>query len=225
MQITSNSITLKNLQRNDFEGLSQSVGNSPKDILDRTPIAVLAKFEGIAERAEIFLAKELNNLHKSLNIAENLNMQPWQIPQLAEQLLLMFPVETLEDFVLCFRRGSLGFYGKIFRLDAAVINEWMQKYLEEKYTYVEAKVQEQQDQTLKDNEVNYEAFKKRVGEVFKEEKKTNFKENEYQRWKLEQGPYMYYPVRGVEIYATSQEHAEEIVRKLIALGELEEVRK
>lgn len=176
-------------------------------------------------KIEAFLAVQIAKLVEQCNINQNLNIQKYQIPIIAAQLIEKYPVESLEDFVLCFKRGGAGFYGTIYKLDASVLCEWMGLYLDEKYTFVEAMVKEEQSKNIEKNKVNYEEFKKRSGEIFTPERQNNAKENEYQKWKLENAQYMYYPVRGLEIYATSQEKAEEIVRKLISLGELEVVSK
>jgi polyhydroxyalkanoate synthesis regulator phasin len=215
--------TAINLAEGKFDDIESAVGFAVKEILDRPPIAMLRKIEGMSMKLEMFLAIQIGKLINSVNIANNLNIQHAQIPIIAKQLIENYPIESLEDFVLCFKRGLATFYGTIYRLDAAVLNEWMKQYLDEKYTYVEAKVQEQQEQTVKANEVNYEKFKERVRDFVKEEKGTNFKENEYQRMKLA-NPYRYYDIRGLKIYATSEEHAEKLVQRLIELGEVEEVK-
>jgi len=218
----SSSTTVQKLVANDFEGLEKSVGVSIKSILDRPPICMLMKVTGELP-PELFLARQLHALANMVNVDARLNLQPQQIPTIAGVLMQEFPAESLEDFVLCFRRGSIGVYGQIFRLDAGILCEWMRKYLDEKYTHVERQHEEKKKEGIKQDEVNYEAFRERVSEFLQQDKKgfSSANENEIQRQKLN-NPYAYYPVRGVQIYATSQEHAEAIAQRMIDKGELEE---
>lgn len=172
------------------------------------------------EKIEAFIAVQIAKLVEQSNISQALTIQQYQIPVIAAQLVENYPVETLEDFVLCFKRGGAGFYGTIYKLDASVLCDWMKAYLYEKYTFVEAKVKEEQQNHIEENKVNYDAFKERVQKDFIEpEKITNAKENEYQRMRLE-NPYKYYTVEGVQILATSQQHAEQLIEKMIQSGEL-----
>jgi hypothetical protein len=220
LQTLSLTTTAANLAKNDFIGIEKSVGFSAKELIDKPPIAMLKKVDGVGEKVEAFLAVQLVKLIESVNINSALSIQNYQIPTIAGQLVEMYPVESLEDFVLCFKRGSAGFYGTIYKLDASVLCEWMKAYLDEKYTFVESKVKEEQAKGIEENQVNYDEFKKRAGEMFAKDKQTNFKENEYQKMKL-QNPYKYYTVFNLQIYATSQTHAEQLVQKMIDSGELE----
>jgi hypothetical protein len=168
---------------NKFSDIVQSVGMNAKELLDRPPLAMLKKIEGMDLKLEMFLAAEIKKLVDMVNVNENLNIQQYQIPIIAQQFIENYPVESLEDFVLCFKRGAAGFYGVIYRLDVATLSDWMEKYLQEKYTYVEAKVKEEQAVGIEANSVNYEEFKKRAGEVFAKEK-TNHNDNDFQIYKL-----------------------------------------
>lgn len=213
-------ITVTSLEKNKFSDLIASVGFGIQSILDRPPIQMLCRIEGFKQKIEIFLALQLSKLKDAVNIDARLNLQDEQIPAIAAQLVEMYSVESLEDFVLCFKRGATGFYGSIYRLDAAVLNEWFRKYLDDKYSHIEAEVSKQKIETDKANEINYEEFKKRAGEFVKPQKQTNAAENEYQRRKLE-NPYRYFKVKNIEVYATSQQHAEELIQKMIDMGEIE----
>lgn len=213
--------TVKNLTDGTFEGIEKSVGYSVKELLDKPPIAMIKQIVE-PEKIEMFLAIQITKLLNGCNIAENLNIQKYQIPIIAAQLIELYPVESLEDFVLCFKRGQCGFYGTIYKLDASVLTEWMAKYLDEKYQLIESNVKKQQQQTTEENEINYDKFKERVGQFLETKRVNNFKENEYQRQKL-LNPWRYYEVEGLQIYAQSQEHAETLVQKLIDNGDLERV--
>lgn len=225
MQLLSNTLkttTAINLVNDKFDEIDKSVGFAVKDIIDKPPIAMLRKSVG-DEKLEAFLAVQIAKLNQMVNISQSNNFQDYQIPIIAKQLIEMYPVETLEDFVLCFKRGAGGFYGTIYnKLDGSVLCEWMKKYLDEKYTYVEAKVSNEKNQHIENDKVNYEKFRERVAEFIKPKGRfDNVSENDIQRKKLD-NPYKYFTVRGVEIYATSQEHAEELVNIMVQKGILVE---
>lgn len=78
---------------------------------------------------------ELVNLASLMSVGGNLNDS--QVTFIAEQLIELYPSESIADFKICFTRGAIGAYGQIQRMDGITLREWMEKYLEEKYKVME----------------------------------------------------------------------------------------
>jgi hypothetical protein len=85
-----------------------------------------------------FIEYELIRLMAMVNVDQRLNIQKHQIPVIAQELYETFKTESIEDIAVCFKRGAMGTYGEIYRLDGAVIAGWMRAYLEEKYSVIES---------------------------------------------------------------------------------------
>lgn len=106
------------------------------------------------------LEREIIKLANQVNVAHNIN--PTQLPFIAETLLTTYPTESLADFILVFKRGSIGFYGNTYhKLDCATIMEWMQKHIEEKAMYRErdnTASKKQEEKTA----IDYNEYKQRV---------------------------------------------------------------
>ena len=238
----SNAATVALLKDNKFDALAKAVPNKIAELLDCEPIESLIRNAG-EQTVLAFVEAELIKLAANVNVDQRLNLKDYQVPVIAEHLMTNYKWESIEDFTLCFRRASCGFYGEIFRLDAAVIGTWMAKYLEEKYDALEqrkAKEKHAEKEALKLN-VDEDGDKCVIGPdgkkhkivdgtnylkqilsnlgVEPEEDKTNAKENAYQREKLA-NPYKYFKVRNLQIMATSQEHAEQLVELMIKRGDL-----
>jgi hypothetical protein len=93
------------------------------------PMRVMQRF---TENMMPFLEYELILLASRVNVDVRLNIQRGQVKDMALQLYEMFPADSLEDVSLCLRQGAQGKYGELYRIDLAVITQWMKKYLEEK---------------------------------------------------------------------------------------------
>lgn len=187
----------------------------------------------------IFLKLELTKLAERIAVGNNIT--PTQMEFIATQLVEFFPNETLADFKICFERGCMGQYGDIFRMDGIVIRKWMEKYLEEKYIVLEDKLNKEKDEMYKpaSKEKGYDPDKhqkwldklkevcspgQKVPDVSRDEILRNGQQDPPKRQGLTLG-YKYFDVRGVQIYAVTQEHAEELAEKLVRQGILEEVKK
>lgn len=175
-----------------FDDLARSVSNKVSDLLDCETITALVGHAG-EKTVQMYLEAELIKLAGNFNGNPALNLKDYQVPIIAEMLIQNYKWESAEDFTLCFRRASCGFYGEIYRIDGAVIGQWMSRYLEEKYDALEQrKAKEKQDDKkpvsiVKLTAEHAEEYGKRYVEGDKK-KPDNSKENAYQREKLNNPP-------------------------------------
>lgn len=110
-------------------------GITIKNIIDNAiPIREVIKAMGLVNVARA-LDIQLTRLVANLNLKWNLN--DLQIKTIVEDLIEKFQNESIEDFVMVFKKARHGEYGELFRLDSAVIFGWMDKYLDEKYQVIE----------------------------------------------------------------------------------------
>jgi hypothetical protein len=179
----------------------------------------------------IFVKIELIKLSERVSVSNNLT--DTQTEFIATQLVEMFPNESLADFKLCFERGCIGQYGEIFRMDGIVLRKWMEKYLDEKYVVIEEELRKERsgeyEQPIHPAEggPGYKAFKEWAKSLQEGSKVPGMTDADYQKYGREKpvrntatAGYKYFTVGNVEVLALTQEHAEELVEKLIQHGKL-----
>lgn len=176
------------------------------------PIIMVEKV--VSEHAILqYIEFELIETTRMLNMNPGLLLQKHQLPLVAKTLYDNFKNESLEDFSLAFKRGATGFYNPegLFRIDGAVITQWMQKYLEEKYTHIESESQRSKAKYKKEETaVDYKAYLERKA---KETDDTRQKEIAEKRKNVDYELYKLNNVRkcyiadDMEVYATSEEEA------------------
>lgn len=87
--------------------------------------------ENLGKELKISLDLQLMRLAASMNLTRNITGA--QVETIVLDLIELFPYETLEDFILVFKRIRQGYYGTDYnRLDGATIRGCMQKHLDEK---------------------------------------------------------------------------------------------
>jgi len=118
------------ISRNDFKVASDLLPKTFQGALEQPKVRELVSIHG-HEQIQLMIEFELINLASLMSVGGNLNKA--QVPFIAEQLIEMYPNESIADFKLCFRKGSIGEYGDIQRLDGITIGQWMKSYLDAKY--------------------------------------------------------------------------------------------
>lgn len=117
-----------------------------KIIKEAVPMVELKRAIGQRQVA-IALDIQLTRLVANLNLKWNVN--DVQIKTIVEDLLDKYPAESLEDFILCFKKARQGEYGELIRLDGPIIFNWMSQYLDEKYKAIEEDLMKQKDEYYK----------------------------------------------------------------------------
>ncbi len=124
------------LQVGQMEKATELLPTTVEGCLDATPIFMVEKVIDPI-KVEAFIAYHIVRVAAMVNVDPRLNLQPAQVKFIAQSLRENFTYESLADINLCLKRGIMGFYGQIFRIDGAVIVSWMQSYLDEKYDALE----------------------------------------------------------------------------------------
>lgn len=188
----SNAVTVQLLKANKFDEIARSVKNKVSELLDCEPITALISHAG-QQTVQAYVEAEIVKLAMNFNGNPALNLKDYQVPVIAEMLIENYKWESIEDFTLCFRKASCGMYGEIYRIDGAVIGQWMAKYLEEKYDALEQRKEKEKQKDknpvsiVKLTAEHAEEYGKRYVES-DAKKKDNRKENGYQREKLSYVP-------------------------------------
>lgn len=219
-------MVVSQLESKKFADLVKSVPNSVEKIMQAPLVRDVVRKVGI-EVVKQFIEAEIIKLSAQMNVANNINK--FQVPFIADQLLEVYPTESLSDFVLCFKRGAIGFYGNAYhKLDAATIMDWMNKHIEEKAMYRERDVVTRQQEY---SGIDYQAFKKRLDLERDRQKEKESKQHKIavKRFLDKHEPRESFTVtiedeKGnilgsiKKVYAESQEHANAIVKKNIEMG-------
>lgn len=140
-----------------------------------TPITIQLKKYG-----KEAIGTQLMNMILELSTFFNLgkNMTEEQSAETAALLLEKYPVETLEDFSICFKKAKTGEYGKVYdRLDGHIIFEWFSTYLEEKYQVRERIIQEEKKKQEKE-QAEKAAEIDRIRQAYKTHKYTRPRNSE-----------------------------------------------
>lgn len=74
-----------------------------------------------------------DSLRKSINIAfERVGTEPYNIDNMINDVLTEFPRVTEDTFTMAIRNGSLGKYGKTYKLSTQDICIWVREYRKSK---------------------------------------------------------------------------------------------
>lgn len=189
-----------------------------KVIASAVPMSEIIRVVG-SRQVAIALDIQLTRLIASLNLKWNITDA--QIKTIVEDIMDKFPNESIEDFMLCFKKARQGEYGELFRLDSAVVFVWIQRYLDEKYEALEAqlakmKTNDYHERQPKDDSEGpgYKLFKQFVKDMT-----AKNGDKLAGRSKVTDG-YKYFTVRNVQVMALNQEHAEELIELMIKRGDL-----
>lgn len=215
--------------------VSNTLPSTVKAAVNEPPICELLK---VVPRAQVIRHVEFELVKMSALISVGGNLNDAQVQFIATNLVDFFPGESLADFKICFQRGVMGQYGDIYRMDGIVLRKWMEQYLDEKYQVVEAEMMKEKEDMYKapENEKGYDPDKhqqwlnklqeavgvgKKVPMISRDEIVKNGQSEPVK--KSYTSGYTYFDVRGVKIFASTQEHAEELAQKMVDHGYLIEV--
>lgn len=139
--ILSNEIS-RAILAGDYALASSLLPSKIEQVFDQPKVCEMVQAIGHA-KVQVQIELELVKLSDLLSVGGNFT--PASIPFIAEQLIQMYPSESIADFKICFQRGGIGQYGPIQRMDGVTVGVWMKKYLDEKYKVLENQLMNQKE--------------------------------------------------------------------------------
>lgn len=133
------------MQTNNLKEVSRLLPSTIPQAINQPPIIEWIKVVG-RKKISNYLEFELIKLSTLVSVGGSFNNS--QVEFLSDQLIELFPNESLADFKICFSRGAMGQYGNIFRMDGIIIRGWMEKYLDEKYQALEDKLMKEKETSM-----------------------------------------------------------------------------
>jgi hypothetical protein len=230
LQISKPSTIVGLIKSKRFQEISESVPNSVAAIMDSTPICVLKREVDLREIQKA-IEFELIKVVGMLNVANN--MKPHQVSFTAQTIIENYPAESIEDIILCLKRGAMGYYGSTFhQFDTSIVLGWLGEHIDEKCNYLEKGTKATQDEE-KQLQVDYEAFKKKIEQKRKELelREANEREIDIRRFVDKNGGRKAWTVEVVDaednlvgkienVYAETQDMANQIVIGMINRNEI-----
>lgn len=108
-----------------------------KAVKDGIPMSEMIVLGVEPKRIKQALDLQIMRLSKLMNVKNNLN--DMQVKQMVEDIMERYPHETLEDWLLVFKRGRSGGFGETYQqLDQAMIFKWMEIHLTDKAMEIES---------------------------------------------------------------------------------------
>lgn len=139
------------ISNNEFDKASKLMPSKIELAFEQPKVCELIKAIGV-DNVQRQVEFELVNLASLMSVGGNLNDA--QVTFIAEEFIRMFPAESIADFKICFRKGAIGGYGQIQRMDGITLREWMDKYLEEKYLIMEDNLMREKENIYKIPKLN-----------------------------------------------------------------------
>lgn len=68
------------------------------------------------------------------------NLRPGQADEIAQQIVIDYPLLSIDDINLLLLNGTKGKYGEIYRMDISVIYDWIRAYEGEKAEFIEQNI-------------------------------------------------------------------------------------
>lgn len=119
---------------------------SPADLLLAAPITQLVR-QNPATREEILKEIKLSIIKCAQSLG--IEMQPGGVETMAEDIMEVYPVESVEDITYCLRQGRQGAYNDIptyGKFNMLIFKQWMARHLDKKYELKEKQLQAEKKQ-------------------------------------------------------------------------------